>query len=277
MINILRVEFFRLKKSKLFWILLGVTAALPILSAILLTVFFSILESIFEGGGEMISALEMLRASGTTGSILSELASIAGDAALFSLITVGVVLSKEFTDGTMRNVILANKKRKELYFAYFIVAVVVGLTYMLAYMLTALIIVAPIFGFGDLTAGQIASAIFCSLALGVCSVLFVQSCVCMFLFAVRKQWATILFPILIIVFAPSIFNTLVTLLTLGLAFQGQTLSPVAISWIPFANAAQFNASAIDGGLVGKIALYYLLFAAVFTVSGYFTFEKADLK
>lgn len=43
------------------------------------------------------------------------------------------------------------------------------------------------------------------------------------------------------------------------------------------NATIYDAGAIDGALVGKIALYYLLFTAVFTVSGYFSFEKADLK
>lgn len=39
----------------------------------------------------------------------------------------------------------------------------------------------------------------------------------------------------------------------------------------------YDAGKIDGGLIGKIALYYLLFSGIFVVSGYFTFEKADLK
>ena len=43
MINVLRLEFFRLKKSKLFWILLGVTALLPVISALATTLILSII------------------------------------------------------------------------------------------------------------------------------------------------------------------------------------------------------------------------------------------
>ena len=276
MINVLRLEFFRLKKSKLFWILLGVTALLPVISALATTLRLSVIDAITSSGSEMSGALEQFRSAVTT-SIMSSLGMIGYGATLLPLITASVVLSKEFADGTMRNAILANKKRSELYFAYVTVAFTVGAAYMSAFMMTSLIIIAPIYGFGDLTAGQIVSAIFCSLALGLLSIAFAQSCVCMFLFAVRKQWATILFPILITLLVPDIMQTAIILITTILGFQGDTLSYTAMSWIPFYNASLFNAGAIDGALVGKIALYDLLFTAVFTVSGYFTFEKADLK
>lgn len=276
MINILRVEFFRLKKSKLFWIMLGVTAALPIISALATTLLLSLLDFIM-GEGNMGSLVDIMRASNTTSSVLSGLGTVGYGATLFPLITAAVVLSKEFADGTMRNAILANKKRSELYFAYLIIALIVGVAYMLAFIVVTLVIIAPIFGFGGLSAGKIASAIFCSLALGICSILFAQSSVCMFLFGVRKQWATILFPLLIVMLVPDIFNTIIIILSTGMGINGQTISNTTISWLPFVNAQLYDAGAINGSYVGRIAMYYLLFAAIFNVIGYFTFDKADLK
>lgn len=276
MINVLRLEFFRLKKSKLFWILLGVTTVLPIITALVSSVILSIIDAVTSSGAGMGNLAEQFRSSVTT-SILSSLGMVGYGATLLPLITASVVLSKEFADGTMRNAILANKKRCELYFSYLIIALTVGATYMLAFIITSLVIIAPIYGFGDLTAGQAVSAVFCSLALGLLSVTFAQSCVCMFLFATRKQWATILFPILITLLVPDIMNTVIIIITTVLGLQGDALSYTATSWVPFYNATIYDAGAIDGALVGKIALYYLLFTAVFTVSGYFSFEKADLK
>lgn len=56
-------------------------------------------------------------------------------------------------------------------------------------------------------------------------------------------------------------------------FVKNTLSEANV----MADVMIYDAGKIDGGLIGKIALYYLLFSGIFVVSGYFTFEKADLK
>lgn len=136
MINVLRLEFFRLKKSKLFWILLGVTAVLPIITALVSSVILSIIDAVTSSGAGMGNLAEQFRSSVTT-SILSSLGMVGYGATLLPLITASVVLSKEFADGTMRNAILANKKRYELYFSYLIIALTVGATYMLAFIITS--------------------------------------------------------------------------------------------------------------------------------------------
>ena len=48
MSNILAVEFYRLKKSKLFWILLGVTAALPLLAGLFELAVIELMDDLFE-------------------------------------------------------------------------------------------------------------------------------------------------------------------------------------------------------------------------------------
>lgn len=276
MINILRTEFFRLKKSKPFWIFFGICCGLPLLSALLNLAMAGIIESITELP-EMSDLAELLRSLNVTTTTLSDLSSLMSDAALFSLICSSVFLSKEFTDGTMRNVLLANKSRKEMFFSYLIVAIVIGVSYLTAFFAATMLFIATLFGFGDLSAGAAVSACFCSFALGIFATIFVQTCVTMFLFAVRKQWATILFPILICMFAPAIFTLIVQIISNILIVNGEIISNTTISWIPFANVTIYDAGKIDGGLIGKIALYYLLFSGIFVVSGYFTFEKADLK
>ncbi len=261
MINILRTEFFRLKKSKLFWIFFGICCGLPLLSALLNLAMAGIIESITELP-EMSDLAELLRSLNVTTTTLSGLSSLMSDAALFSLICSSVFLSKEFTDGTMRNVLLANKSRKEMFFSYLIVAIVIGVSYLTAFFAATMLFVATLFGFGDLSAGAAVSACFCSFALGIFATIFVQTCVTMFLFAVRKQWATILFPILICMFAPTIFTLIVQIISNILIVNGEIISNTTISWIPFANVTIYDAGKIDGGLIGKIALYYLLFSGL---------------
>lgn len=281
MLSILNAELFRLKKSKLFWIMFGLCIALPILSLLLVLGLTGLIEALINSLEELDTAntniTEMLRAMDLTNMELQGLSSLSNTSAFLALICTGVVLSKEFSDGTMRNVILANKSRKQMYFAYLLTAMIVGSMYLLAYFATIMILFAPIYGFGQSSAGQAASSVFCSLALGLLSMAFVESCVCMFLFCVRKQWATILFPILICLVAPGVLTTIVTIVSAVLLFNGHTISDAMMSWIPLVNAQLYQAGNIDGGLVGKIALYYALFTGGFIALGYFTFEKSDLK
>lgn len=272
MINIIKVELFRLKKSKLFWIMLGVSAASPLLSMALSLIVTNILLSI-AGGGSM----NLVETMGITSSLLSGLTQIAGDAALWSLITSAVVLSKEFSDGTMRNVVLANKSRAELFFGYLITAMIVGVTYLTASFAAILLIAAPISGFDGMKAAEGVTAFLCSYSLGILAIAFVQTCVCMFLFGTRKQWATVLFPILICMFAPSIFTTFITIVTTVKAVQGEVVNADFTRWIPFANMSYYNPADIDGAMVGMNILYLGIFTTMFILIGYYTFKKADLK
>ncbi|MCM1533236.1 MAG: ABC transporter permease [Corallococcus sp.] len=270
MISILRVELFRLKKSGLFWTMLGLCFAFPLLGFLSTIAFIG-------NVGEGVTVIDILKNAAVTESYLSSLTDILSNASLFSLITVSIFLSKEFADGTVRNVILANKSRAQLYFSYYIIALFVGITYLLAQFIPVALIIAPVCGIGAMSAGEVVTSCLCSFALGLFAVLFTQSCVCMFLFGVRKQWAAWLLPLLVCAFGPAIFETIVAIRELAMAFNGVELSYAVKSWIPFVNANLFQPNAIDGGLILKIILYYGVFSAIFVASGYFTFEKADLK
>ena len=269
MIDIIKVELFRLVKSKAFWIMLGIAAACPIL-LILINAFAVI------GYGVDGNIISLLRGAGITNILLQYTTTISNDVVLLAVISSAVILSREFSDGTMRNVVLANKSRTALYFAYLIVAMLIAIAYLAAFYAVLLIIVAPIFGF-NASAGKAATAVFSSFGLGIIALLFMESAVCMFLFGTRKQWATILFPLLIWFLVPTTIAQILEIVTSSLAEKGETLSLAAQRWIPFVNMEFSSPINIDGAIAGINVMYLSIFTAVFTVSGYYTFKKADLK
>lgn len=272
MLNILSVEIFRLKKSVLFWVMLGLTVAFPLLGAVSTLMVTGFVDS---SAGESVISLSNLN---ITKQFLQGMASLSNWALIFALITSAIVLSSEFVDGTMRNVLLANKSRAQLYFSYLIIAVSVGLIYFLAYYATVLLIIAPIFGFDAMSAGPAVTASLCSFAQGIVGIVFAESCMAMFLFSMRKQWASILFPLLICIFLPSLVLTFATLIITTASIKTQQVPTlVELRWVPFANGLVYNPAEVDGIGVGMNILYLALFTAMFILIGYYTFKKADLK
>lgn len=270
MIDIIKVELYRIKKSKLFWVMFGLTVASPVLSVL---VYLLIAGAVNIDG----SIKFLLHNSGLTLNLVGDMAQILSDSAMWALIATAVIFSKEFVDGTMRNVLLANKSRTQLYFAYLLTSLGVSVTFLTAYFATTLIIAAPIFQFDALSATEALTACFCSFALGIVASMFVQSCMCMFMFGMRKQWAAIVLPLLICMFAPSIIQGVANLIISLKMLNGMNVSTNALRWIPFAVSTLYDAADIDGVVVGMNVLYMSIFTAVFVVSGYFTFKKADLK
>lgn len=273
MIDIIKVELYRLKKSSLFWVMLGLTAATPILSIFLNSLLYAVVGAV---GDTSANLLESLREANLTAALLQNMTNISGDIALWSIIATAVVISKEFVDGTMRNVMLANKSRAELYFGYLLTSFIVSVTYLTAFLAVTLVIVAPIFGFGGAAAGKVVSGILCSFAMGILAMAFTEACVCMFVFAVRKQWAAILFPLLVW-YAPAVLTLIIQIVVSAMIEQGVNMSVDFIRYLPFINVQDFNPLSIDGVIVGMNILYLVAFTAAFTCIGFFSFKKADLK
>lgn len=280
MTDIIKVELFRIKKSVLFWVMFAITVALPIISAVAVASLIGVVGGIGGAVGDPdvgATAWELIRQQGLTIASFQAWAQISSNVAVLAVITSAVVLSGEFNDGTMRNVVLANKTRTEMYFGYLIVSLIMALSFLAANFATTMIVVAPIFGFGGLDAGQAVSACLTSLALGILAILFMESCMCMFLFATRKQWITILIPLVICMAVPGVLAFFVTLIMTTMALKGQPVSMESIRWIPFVGISAYNPANIDGVTVGMNILYMAVFTAMFVLIGYYTFRKADLK
>ena len=269
MVSIMQTEFFRLKKSKLFWALLGVTAALPLISALLNLGIFLIAGSEFDG--LEVNIWDLIRSTNMLGSGLSNLTTMMGDSFL-ALICTSIFLSKEFSGGTFRNMILANKSRRDLYLAFLSMALLIGAIYFGASFVSTFVFYSAFFGVGGLSAKTIISALFITLAMGLVSKIFVQTMMCMFMFGTRKLAVALICPLVICMIFPSF---LITFIDVFVEFE--LLNKASLSWIPLYNTTMLSVIDIDGALVGKILMYNIPLSVFFGFMGWLRFRKADLK
>ena len=274
MTNILQTEFYRLKKSRLFWALFGVSAGLPLISPLLsLLLLFGIYSLSGESGVSI--DWQTFRSLHLTTSMLSEYASVQNDASLLAVICTGVCLSRNFAYGTYRNMLLAKHSRLEIYLSDLLTAMIVGASYIGVSIISSLLFGGLIFGFGT-SALNIFTAIITSIMLGLISIAFAQTLLCMFLFGTRKTSVALSCTIVICLVAPSLFEGLVQMLTLFEVFGASQIN-IDLSWVPLYNSSLLDLYDISWPLVGKIVLYLVPLSVFFGFMGWITFRKADLK
>ncbi len=271
MTEILKIEFYRLKKSKMFWALFGVTACLPILTIILLLFMASLLRIATDSNG-----LELFGTLNVTAMLLSSYGSLTATSSLLAVICSSIFLSREFAYGTFRNILLARRTRAELYASFLLISLVIGISFMSASMLTTLVLSGPIFGFASMNAAKITVTIITAFAMGIVSVIFVQTLMCMFLFCTRKLSATLACSIVICYVVPSLLSGIVSFWQTMLIITGSNVS-ADLSWVPLYNASMLDLSETDGALIGKILLYLIPLSTLFGWSGWWAFRKANLK
>ncbi len=123
--KLLRANFFRLIKNKIFWgiivITLGITSVL-------------LFNTIINNQGETKESIDRL--------VVMYMYFIGIAMAIFTSLFVGT----EYSDGVLRNKIVIGHSRKHIYLADLITSIIVGLCIQLIYMLIVAVIGIPIFG-----------------------------------------------------------------------------------------------------------------------------------
>lgn len=274
MLNVLNMQLYRLRKSKLFWAMFIVCAALPFVGMLFFKGLLAFVDGAFEGA--LTDVLDSLQSSFTM-SAFTGLSQLGSDPVLFSIICSSIFLSGEFSGGAIRNMILANKSRTQIFFSFFSISMIIGLSYLGAGYASTLLFYGLALGFEGLTVTQAISGCAAALFIGILSIAIAQACVCMFLFATRKTGTTVAFPILVVVLVPSIINAVVDIVAGVRILTGEMVSAEALSWIPLYNLGMFASSDVDGALVGKIALYNIPLAALLAFFGWLAIDRADLK
>lgn len=277
MIDVLSTQLYRLKRSKLFWWMFGVCAVLPLIGMLFTTLLVGVLENVAQSEG--VSIWEGLRMQGgmLTLTAISGFARLSSNPALFSVICSSIFLSGEFSGGAIRNMVLANKNRTQIFLSFFSISLIIGFSYLAVAFVSTITFYGMVLGFGGLTVSQTLGGIFATLFLAMISVAFAQACVCMFLFVTRKTGGTVAFPILVIILAPSIVATIVESVLATKLLTGQEIALESLSWVPLYNMQMFNAAEVDGAIVGQIVLYNVPIAALFAFFGWLAISKADLK
>ena len=269
MVSILRTEFFRLKKSALFWALLFVCALLPAVSVLINYLSVKALSGM--DMGVEFDVWEYIKTVNVTGEVLSALPRLTGDS-LFALICTSIFLTKEFSDGTYRNILLANRSRRELYHSFLVMALTVGASYFVASYVSTILFNAVVFGFGTMVPLSVVTACVIAFAMGMVSVVFLQSMTCMFLFVSRKLSVALVCPLVISILAPTFIYSFVEVFA-----EYGIISSMDMTWIPLYNLNLLDLTNIDGALIGKIFLYLIPLSVLFYLLGWASFKKADLK
>lgn len=198
MYKLLNAGFSRLMKNKIF------------LSVIIITIVFAICSLIFQYDQEVRFSSFGPSSSPTEKLLLNFVVFIIFFIALFISLFVGT----EYSDGTIRNKIIAGHSRKNIYLSNLIISITVGILIELLYLLIISLIAIPLFGgidmplneFGFLLLDTIVVIItYCSIfnfISLICSSITISTTICMLLtivlmlMAILSQTGSILLNIL---------------------------------------------------------------------------------
>lgn len=268
MSSILYSQLFRLRKFNTFWVMLIIIATLPIFNVVLSLVGVYIFSVLVQGTLDPVQTYE-----GLTVAIMGDNVGLSTLPTLLSLICTAIFLAREFGNGTIRNAIIANKTRKEIYLSYTIIGLIIGGTFQLANYFSYLVSYSVCCGFGKMKVFDVLGGCFSSLLLCLCCTVFIQTCTTMFLFVGRKQSTALTFPILVMVFVEGVVGMIVSIVS---AFLNEDQTGW-YQWVPLFNIEMFDATAVDPLLVCTIAVELLALSVLFVFIGWTKFRKADLK
>lgn len=136
MINLLKADLRRALKDKLFIVLLIILGAFALVTPVLYKFIFALLEF----SPEDMQELEMLGLMIDAKSMFFSAFSLSSNFGLILPLFVAIILSKDFSHGTIRNKIICGKSRTSIYFSMFITCSVLVCGFILAYALLTLLV-----------------------------------------------------------------------------------------------------------------------------------------
>ena len=272
--QLLNALVFKTNKSKYFWVLLVVSASLPVVGALIINLLLIGMEWLMEFAGTPIDLSHL-----TQSALMNFSTSVtpASDVTLLSVIFVALFVTQEFSDGTIRNMFVANKSRKQIFASTSIGCYVATCLFQLADFAMRIVVFGLMFGFGNLTAGQVVTSLLVCFVSSLFVSIFVSACACYVAFATRKTMQSVVVPMLVCFLLPELLSTLVQIGVQTMPALGNVLSYEVLMWIPFGNSYLFDPTKPDFALVAILALYHTLFGTILFVLGYRKFAKADLK
>ena len=156
MLNLLRVNLYRMRKDILLYVCLAVTVVMVLSSAAV----FQMLEVLTGVDSEMLGI-----ASGKT-MMLNALSPMNNMGMLIPILLI-LMQSRDYTNGTIRNKIICGYSRTSIFMASWMSALIFGAVMLLINMLGSLGIGCLIFGFGEPFDGKAVRELFVSIFLGV--------------------------------------------------------------------------------------------------------------
>lgn len=265
MINILSSALYRIIKSKYMYVCLILALILPVLSNALVYVIIDIAES--AGAGSVVTYFA------DPVQNIAIMCRIDNDNALFVLIAVALFVASEFADGNLRNTIIANKSRTQIYLAYLVVAFLMVFAVVFVSTLSTFISSLAFFGNPEgFSAGYMVGALFAYLGVQLITMSFVGAGTMFLCMLFKKRTGGIIMSIVIFVL---VLPLVIELVKNALMFS-TTVSLEALSWIPLLNLTLIS-STIDGALIAKCVLELIVLLGALLTGMAFYFKRTDIK
>ncbi|MDR1616788.1 MAG: ABC transporter permease [Syntrophomonadaceae bacterium] len=142
--NLIRADFFRLFKDKIFYLLIGIAALLPIAANALFYFGYDIMVAQSPDAEALEKALKFVKAFP-----LSLFAfEISNSAGLLAVIATALHVGREYMNGTIRNKIIAGHSRTAVYGSAFVVSATSALIIVTAFIVSMLALGIPLQGWG---------------------------------------------------------------------------------------------------------------------------------
>lgn len=273
MSRLLKADLYRVLKSRLSLIALILALAFPVLS-----VFLYAGIQLVGGLGEDFSTEALFNANTLIGSVFS----LSNNIGLVVPAFAGILVCTDYTNGTLRNKVIAGNRRAHIYLSHLIVSILFSVVIITIYAAMTAGLALLFFPFVRDPSMDLGSEILYFIANGITSFAFVATISTLFAMTLRNIAPTIIFT----------FVFSIVLLTLNSVLMLVDYEPYrhAVYFIPTFAGNFFNLN--NGGLLGILTpaadasrelifaesmLSYLFFGAVHTVIGLIVFNKRDIR
>ena len=266
MCNLLKADLYRIVRSKLAIVSIILSASLPFIIVLL---YYGVAK-----GTEMLmpegSGAELVNGMFNARSLIISSFSLTDNFGLVIPIFSAIFVTKDLTNGTLRNKIISGHNRKKIYFSHLITSIIYNALIIIVYALFTSLFAFIFFDYGrEINAQEIKSIIFI-IILGIMGFVFVATIsTCLSLILNSSILAIVLTVVISIVFS---FICMIISLTDYEKFK------YIIYFIPFfVNGSTLTINEATNVLFIEGMLSCLTFGVINTVLGIIIFSKKDLK
>lgn len=272
--RLLKADLYRMCKSRLTMIALILASAFPVV-VVLLYVGIRAMAGLEP---DMIGSELLFNANTVIGSCYSLTNNIGMIVPAFA----GVLVCADYTNGTLRNKVIAGNRRTEIYLSHLIVSILFSVAIITIYTVLTTALSLLLLPFSRDPSGNLFSEVFRFAAYGTMTFVFIATVSTLFAMTFRSIAPTIIFTIV-----PAILLLTANSVLLMIDYSAYKY---LVYFIPTFGANFFNLNSaglfdlMGGGVSGSDTLIfaegmlsYLFFGALNTVLGILIFNKRDVK
>lgn len=267
MINLISSQLYKIFRSKSTYILLIIACALPLLSVISVASLD-------------LTDLELVAASYDCLSLLRGVAVVGSDYCVLAMIGIAIIFGKEYSEGTIRNTIMAGYNRTAIFVSSTISSTVLTLFITLPAFAVLGASSALFLGFGTatITASEIIANIGASLLVYTMANFTCIFITLLFVHLTQKVSLSIVFPLLIVL----LLGGLISGILMALVMLGE-LALSSLSWIPLAQyyvysgVFELGTYVLDWAIVSKIAIISIALVAILATLTWLRVKNSNIK